>query len=111
MATLFTEIFDGYDFSVQKTYQDGGVDVFATVDPDCRQQLDDQWHSAELGANGYGGHRALDTAASPGNIFLQSYARSGATWPRAHRLPLRLVGKIPCRGAWSFDADYSTNRE
>lgn len=50
---LFTENFDGYDSSVQQTYQDGGVDVFATVDLHAANGWTTNGIS-ELGANGYG---------------------------------------------------------
>ena len=74
---LFTENFDGYGDSVQQTYQDGGVDVFAAVDLTAANQWQSTGSDAtksELGANGYGdiettsGGFWFDTQNSPGQV-------------------------------------------
>jgi hypothetical protein len=70
---LFVENFDGYDSSVQQIYQDGGVDVFATVDLKAASG----WVTndvSELGVNGYGEIETtsddfwFDTQNSPGQV-------------------------------------------
>jgi hypothetical protein len=75
---LFTENFDGYNSSVQQTYQDGGVDVFASVNLAAASG----WHStgsdagaAELGANGYGG--IPDTSPGAGGFWMDTQNSPG----------------------------------
>jgi len=76
-GSLFTENFDGYDSSVQQTYQDGGVDVFATVNLASAsgwQNTGSDPAKSELGANGYGtiettsGGFWFDTQNTPGQV-------------------------------------------
>ena len=76
-GALFTENFDGYDESVQQTYQDNGVDVFASVNLTAASGWTDSGSNpanSELGADGYGTIDAttdgfwFDSQNSPGPV-------------------------------------------
>jgi hypothetical protein len=76
-GSLFTENFDGYDSSVQQTYQDNGVDVFASVNLAAASGWTGSGSNpatSELGANGYGTIETttdgfwFDTMNSPGQV-------------------------------------------
>jgi hypothetical protein len=91
---LFTENFDGYGEETQTTYQDNGVNVFASVDLNAASGWTGTGSNpatSELGADGYGGIEAtsggadgfwFDTMNSPGpvsiaNTFTDTTAAEG----------------------------------